>query len=65
MKGKVYIIASIIFGVVLLISIIVFAVSVSTVELNHIAIVQNKFNKSINEDNVYLSGRYIIGATSR
>ncbi len=47
------------------IGIVLFAVSIHTVQYNHIAIVQNKFNKSINENSIYQSGRYLIGLTSK
>jgi hypothetical protein len=47
------------------IGIILFAISIHKVEYNHIAIVQNKFNKSINAEKIYQSGRYLIGLTSR
>jgi len=47
------------------IGIVLFAVSIHTVEYNHIAIVQNKFNKNINEEKIYQSGRYLIGLTSK
>lgn len=47
------------------VGIILFAVSIHTVDFNHIAIVQNKFNKKIDETRIYQSGRYLIGLASR
>lgn len=57
--------ACIILAILTGVGIIMFAVSIHTVQLNHIAIVQNKFNKSIDDTKIYQSGRYLIGLTSK
>ena len=65
MEKKPYCIAIIIFGIIIFITLIVFSLSFSTIDLNHIAIIQNKFNKSIDEKSIYKSGRHFIGPTNR
>lgn len=51
-------------GILTLIGIIVFAMSIKVVPLNHVAIIQNKINKKIDDKKIYKNGRYLIGPTS-
>lgn len=65
MNKKPYIFVCAILAILVLVGVIVFALSVSTVKLNHIAIMQNKFNKKIDEATIYKNGRYLIGPTNK
>lgn len=62
---KTYLCACVVLSIATLIGIVLFAVSIHTVDYNHIAIVQNKFSKTINTERIYQSGRYMIGVTSK
>ena len=44
---------------------IIIGVSIHTVPLNQVAIIQNKFNKQIDDTKIYKNGRYFIGPTSK
>lgn len=64
-KKKIGTILLAVLGIVLLILIIIIGVSIQSVPMNYVAIKQHKFNKKIDTENIYKSGRYFVGPASK
>ena len=54
-----------IFSALTIAGIIMFATSIGYTSVNYVSIVQNKFNKEIDDTKIYMEGRYMLGLAKR